>query len=336
MNIYLGPSFSRFYERRPLVLIDVGSRGGLAEHWKHAEEYLLVIGFEPDVRSYEELSKTERSYRTSQLNLGLYNEKTCLNLYLTRRPGDSSILKPDRRFLDRFPESRRFDIVETTKISVDTLDNQLRQQGIADVDFIKVDTQGTELHILQGAANTLSQVTLGLEIEVEFSQMYEDQPLFADIDSFVRGLGFQLFDLKPYYWKREAGQNYGGPKGQIIYADALYLRELDSLVSLVNSLQDIESSKSKVLRALSLCAIYGYQDYALEIVEATNELFDETEIQLLLTEATTREPVHDRIPNFRGRARLSTALALSSNILKKPQQHGWRRIGSGEVLGNFE
>jgi hypothetical protein len=70
---------------------------------------------------------------------------------------------------------------------------------------------------LEGATTILTDSVFGLEIEVEFVHMYENQPLFEDVDAFVKKFGFYLFDLKPYYWKRSSGKGYGKSKGQLIF-----------------------------------------------------------------------------------------------------------------------
>ena len=48
--------------------------------------------------------------------------------------------------------------------------------------------------MLQGATTILRTVQL-LEIEVEFNPIYEGQPLFGDVDAFLRGQGFMLWRL---------------------------------------------------------------------------------------------------------------------------------------------
>ena len=53
------------------------------------------------------------------------------------------------------------------------------------VDFIKLDTQGSELDILHGAGSLLDNCS-GLQLEVMFSPLYEGQPLFADVDAYLR------------------------------------------------------------------------------------------------------------------------------------------------------
>ena len=47
--------------------------------------------------------------------------------------------------------------------------------------------------------HTLNRAIFGVEVEVEFIEMYQDQPLFNEVDSFMRERGFYLFDLKLYY-----------------------------------------------------------------------------------------------------------------------------------------
>jgi len=49
---------------------------------------------------------------------------------------------------------------------------------------------------------TLNNV-VGIEVEVEFSELYEKQPLFNDVDNFIRDKGFELFDLRRGYWIRK-------------------------------------------------------------------------------------------------------------------------------------
>ena len=94
----------------------------------------------------------------------------------------------------------RFEVQKNIRLNTDTLNNQLIKVGVNEVDFIKIDTQGYELPILQGSYDYLDSV-IGLEIEVEFVEMYKGQPLFNEVNGFVKSKGFSLVDLKRYYWK---------------------------------------------------------------------------------------------------------------------------------------
>jgi hypothetical protein len=58
-----------------------------------------------------------------------------------------------------------------------------------------------------------------------------DQPLFSDVDIFVRDLPFELFDLKPCCWKHQGVDDpKATEKGRIIFADAVYFRDPDWLL----------------------------------------------------------------------------------------------------------
>jgi len=49
--------FNKVFESNPLVVVDVGARGGLETHWSIYEDQLSGIGFEPDVQECEKLNK---------------------------------------------------------------------------------------------------------------------------------------------------------------------------------------------------------------------------------------------------------------------------------------
>lgn len=274
MDIFIDPSFSRYYQQYPLVLVDIGARGGLQKHWRPAEKYLQVIAFEPDPQEFKRLVNSADPQRIKYLNTALYKEKATLDFHLTKSPGSSSIFKANRPFRNQFPDSEASDIVRTVQLEADTLDHQFQLNAIGEADFIKLDTEDSELCILQGATNTLQHSIFGLEIEVNFAPLYENQLCFAEVDSFVRKFGFHLFDLRRQYAKRQQGRLYGGPKGQLWQGDALYLRDFNNFYQMLGQLNTKDTwLKSKVLRAISICILYGYLDYALEIFETAADLF---------------------------------------------------------------
>ena len=153
MNIFIEPVFSDIYNKYPITLIDVGASGGLEPNWLPAEKYLQTIGFEPDKRAHSSLPQNERQ---KYLNVALGDKNTSLPFYLTKKQQTSSIYKPNYRFLKNFPDVDRFNIVEQTDLNTDTLDNSLKVNSILRADFIKLDTQGSELSILNGGKKILS------------------------------------------------------------------------------------------------------------------------------------------------------------------------------------
>jgi FkbM family methyltransferase len=92
---------------------------------------------------------------------------------------------------------------------------QVRLDDVVDgnIDILKLDLQGYEMEALKGAERSLPSTKLIL-IEVEFIPLYENQPLFGDIDVFLRERGFFLLNLYEL-WTH--------PDGQLTSGDAIYL-----------------------------------------------------------------------------------------------------------------
>lgn len=323
MDIFIDGRFDADYARYPLVLVDVGARGGVKRNWAPARRYLRVLGFEPDRREYDSLVSRARAGGAPDeyFNVALHHERGAVPLYLARDRGLSSIFPPDRAFLDAFPDAARFDTDEVQEVQVDSLDNQLRERGIDGIDFVKVDTQGSELFVLQGAAGALEASGLGVEVEVEFTPLYRGQPLFADVDTFMRGLGYHLFDLKPCYWKRAAGWQLGGAYGQLVWADALYLKGVPALRRTLDRCAP-EARKGKSLHAISIALLYGYCDYALEILTAAGDAFTPDERAFLERRLVEQGAPVGSLPAFPGRGRVASALWRLWKACRLPNQ-GW-------------
>ena len=104
-------------------------------------------------------------------------------------------------FLCQFDDSQRFKAKNKITVSTKTIDDLDFNGKLTDVDFMKIDVQGAELDVLKGGVNYLKNNLVGLESEVEFSSMYQDQPLFSELEIFVRQeLGLELWDIRKTYW----------------------------------------------------------------------------------------------------------------------------------------
>jgi hypothetical protein len=60
IDIFIDPRFAPEYSQHPLVLVDVGARGGVKRNWAPAQRYLRVLGFEPDPHEYARLVESAR------------------------------------------------------------------------------------------------------------------------------------------------------------------------------------------------------------------------------------------------------------------------------------
>ncbi len=84
--------------------------------------------------------------------------------------------------------------ISVRTLNMDTLDNILKERKITKVDFLKMDIQGAEFIALQGAIETLKQVTY-LTLETAFHQYNRGGAPFTDINLFLEEMGFRLYDI---------------------------------------------------------------------------------------------------------------------------------------------
>lgn len=329
MQIFI-PSFERLYERHSLTLVDVGASGGISDYWKPAKNHLRVIGFEPDPREYAALV-ARGDKRMTYLRTALFSEKKSLKLHLTRKQETSSIFLPNRELLNSFPDAERYEVVGEAIIEADTLDSQLATNGIENVDFIKLDTQGSELFILQGASHTLGAHVFGVEVELEFAELYKGQPLFCAVNEFLLEAGFWLFDLRRQFFKRTLGIGLGANKGQLMFCDALYLKTPVRMERIVAQVEDADARKAKVLNALAVYVLYGYFDYAMEILEKLAPVFsgaEQLEIRGWLERRGRSAPWLRKLTRA---PRVGAAFDILSSFLRGNRQ-GWSF--SDRKLGN--
>ena len=214
--------------KNKLVILDIGGADGLQNRWKVFEKHIMPIFVEPDKRSYLELQKKGFEVITK----ALWSNETRKDFYLTNKSHTSSLYKPNKRYLNLFPESSRYDINETFLVDVVILDNQINSSN--QPHFIKLDIQGAELEVLKGGVKTLKDV-LGLEVEVNFKEIYEKIPLFCDVEKFLKGQGFILNDFVDLFrWERNQLKNFG----EIVHGDVLFLRTPEQIIEISKNLQD--------------------------------------------------------------------------------------------------
>ncbi|CAO3363307.1 hypothetical protein [Azospirillum melinis] len=235
-----------------LVVVDVGARGGAElSGWSPVLSRVDLHGFEPDEQACRDLEATIPNdgarYRYHPVALDR-QAMSGRDLYLTRNRWCSSFYPPNHPILRRLKQYGRdgqlgdldqeFVVEETANPVTTTLDAFWTEASPGDLDFIKLDVQGAELDILEGGTVALGR-TSGLLVEVEFIALYEGQPLFADVDRFLRRQGFHFFSFlfthtghfagrrrSPVTCEEPASHRFARQVGgQWVSADALYLRD---------------------------------------------------------------------------------------------------------------
>ena len=256
--------------KNPMGFFDVGSLGGIHPITESFSKYLNVVCFEPNKK---ELEKIEKKYiRNNYANI-IYSEKALFRnkgsklLHIAKLDTNSSLLKVSEEFIKRY-QATNFETIDQEKIKTTTIDSiieeELRKENVK-AEFIKLDTQGTEYQILEGATSNLKLNTVAILCEVEFFPLYKNQKLFEDVIIYLRKFGFRLYGIYPNYRSNQKlDKKYYEYEERLIWGDAVFL--WDPFEISTHKIND-RRIESLILATL----ILGYYDYSFELNEKYNK-----------------------------------------------------------------
>ncbi|WP_439814104.1 FkbM family methyltransferase [Zavarzinia sp. CC-PAN008] len=183
-----------------------------------------VVGFEPNPDALAVLKQKKGPFETYLPHaIGDGGRHT---LHICQAPGMTSLLTPNPAVLNRFhgfPDWGK--VLSTMEVDTRRLDDIPETAG---VDLIKIDIQGGELMAFRNATDRL-KTALVIHTEVEFLPLYIDQPLFSDVDLFLRAQGFAFHRFYPLVSRVIAplvvnNDIYAG-LSQTVWADAIFVRD---------------------------------------------------------------------------------------------------------------
>jgi FkbM family methyltransferase len=235
--IYLVKLIYRFYFRNYLkkiryllennlkknfTLLDIGAAGGVNDKWNIISKKNNIILVEPHKQSAQILKNKGLNVIESVLNSEDNKE---VKFYSTKKATCSSFYKPNFDHLNKFSNADRFKIISEDLFVSKSLDTEIKK--FPQPDFIKIDTEGSELDILKGSTETLQNVH-GLEVECSFNQLRKGQPLFEEVREYLEKKDFVFIDFVTMIrWEKESFTFHGQPQ----ISDALFLKNEEIIIN---------------------------------------------------------------------------------------------------------
>ncbi len=294
------------FRENPIVILDVGARGGIGPQWDVFGDQIRVYAFEPDEEECARLAATAPSYLT-YIPKALGQARGRQTLYHAYNPASSGLYRTRMEYFDRLLNRENGVTVGESIVEVASLDEVLADYNVPPVDFIKLDVEGAELDVLKGGKKFLSgHSPLGLLSEIRFHEEINGSPPFAAFDTFLREHGLRLFDMQFHYQSRRAlpyrglghnrrpdGKYYFSytTQGQLLDGDALYFRDflLPEDKPLIGQVPAVD-----ILKLCAFLEIFSKNDCAAELLLASRDridaLVDSTRLLDLLATGTNGSP----------------------------------------------
>ena len=229
-------------KQKKLLALDIGAQGGFNSDNFFSKKYDVFfekILVEPIETAANNLKKNNKYV----IQKGFWDTKTKKKIYIMEnRLGSSSMFKPNKKLFDlhniKKKDYSNYDVTKIEEVECDSLENSLKELNIKKLDYLKIDTQGSEFQILRGLGNYRP---LLIKLEAHIFSMYDEVPSWQEILSLLYQLNYVLVD-----WKGIGSHSTRVPA------------EIDLIfVPNFNNDQGIEFIKKNEEKIISLLLIFG-------------------------------------------------------------------------------
>lgn len=169
------------------VIFDVGANVG---NWTASALQInpnaRIHAFEPVESTYKQL--VSRGFENVVCNQsGMGNDQKTMQIFTYPDANSHNSLYPRH--------DKTYGGVE--EIRIDTLDHYCAENNINHIDYLKIDTEGSDFYVLQGAKSLLEAHKIKM-LQFEYGNNYIDARIFLkDIFDFIAPLDYSLYRLMP-------------------------------------------------------------------------------------------------------------------------------------------
>ena len=189
---------SKLLMNKKLFALDIGAQGGFFNASifpKKYNNFFDPVMVEPISAEAKKLIK--ENYKV--ITKGLWSENCKKKLYvLNKRSGSSSMYKPSKEGYDLYNFKKKdfslFDISEEIEVECTTINESLSQLNINHIDFLKIDTQGSELEILKGLGEYRP---LMMKVEAQVVPMYAGVPNWSELVNYLYKKNYMTCEWTP-------------------------------------------------------------------------------------------------------------------------------------------
>jgi FkbM family methyltransferase len=179
------------------LVLDVGANiGQFAQSLRSAGYTRRLLSFEPVSTAYTQLLRVSQKDTQWEIapRVAIGDRSGEIEMHIAGNSVSSSALEMLDSHVGAAPSSI---YVGSERVALSRLDSMVCDYLNPDtVPFLKIDTQGYEDRVLDGAPDLLTKVR-GVQLELSFVPLYEGQKLFDDFVKRLRASGFSIWAIWP-------------------------------------------------------------------------------------------------------------------------------------------
>jgi FkbM family methyltransferase len=199
------------------VILDVGANSGQYAIGLRAANFKgRIVSFEPLSKPFSLLQrKAARDPLWDCRRCALGDTDGAISINVAGNAGESSSVLPMlKTHQDACPAANYVGTEEVPIHKLDSVASEILRP--TDVAFLKIDVQGFEKQVLAGAAATVNDRCVGMQLELSFLPLYEGGMLIREALDLAYSLGFTLTGLLPCFTDVCSGR--------MLQADGIFFR----------------------------------------------------------------------------------------------------------------
>lgn len=195
-------------ENWDIILVDLGASGDEWETHIMFKQFADVLRFDADQREIKTFHSPQGRKITTINKAVIDTDDAETTFFLTKFPYCSSTLKPDFDKLKSFTYVDWFELEKEMSIPAIKLGKGLLESSFSRIDWLKLDTQGTELRILASLDENVLRGISACEIEASLYQHYKEADIMPEIHRFMLERNFWIADTVPHWNSRVSKDGY--------------------------------------------------------------------------------------------------------------------------------
>lgn len=178
------------------IIFDVGANDGRDSVHLANNPNNVIYAFEPTPRLIgiiKEKIKSRQNYILTEKAVSNFTGKATFNIAGQADWGCSSLLKFSEKSQTKWPGRVDFQVTEEIEVDVIQLKDFIEEYNIEQIDFLHVDTQGSDLNVLIGMGVHINKVISGvIEAGTEENILYDKQNTLDECTEFLTKNGFKI------------------------------------------------------------------------------------------------------------------------------------------------